>query len=90
MCRVFNRVKKMALTTVRVFCCNGLHYLNRNVTALINMDKLFHLRSYLRVLTPAQRRSWFEQRKRLTPRVPIGTAVLPRSVHRSFAYIKLA
>ncbi|WP_448167710.1 hypothetical protein [Burkholderia ambifaria] len=54
------------------------------------METLFRHRSYLRRLTPAQRRSWFEQRKRLTPRVPIGTAVLPKSVRRQFAYIKLA
>ncbi|WP_423396061.1 hypothetical protein [Burkholderia sp. LMG 21824] len=54
------------------------------------MEKLFRHRSFLRALTPAQRRSWYEQRKRLTPRVPIGTAVIPRSIRRQFAYIKLA
>jgi hypothetical protein len=53
------------------------------------MKSLFSHRSYLRCLTAAQRRSWFEQRKRLTPRVPIGTAVIPRSVRRQFAYITL-
>jgi hypothetical protein len=47
---------------------------------------LMHQRGYLRALTAAQRRSWFEQRKRLTPRVPIGSAWLPDRVRRSFAY----
>lgn len=43
-------------------------------------------RRYLRALTAAQRRSWYEQRKRLTPRVPIGSAWVPDRVRRSFAY----
>jgi hypothetical protein len=43
-------------------------------------------RCYLRRLTGAQRRRWFEQRKRLTPRVSIGSAWLPDRVRRSFAY----
>ncbi|WP_179298385.1 hypothetical protein [Burkholderia ubonensis] len=54
------------------------------------MNKIFRHRSFLRGLTAAQRRRWFEQHKRLKPRVPIGTAVLPAAVRRSFVYIKLA
>jgi len=47
---------------------------------------LMHHRSYLRALTAAQRRSWFEQRKRLAPRVLIGIAWVPERVRRSYAY----
>jgi hypothetical protein len=50
---------------------------------------LFSHRSYLRCLSKAQRRSWFEQRKRLTPRVPIGTAVIPNAIARQYAYVRL-
>jgi hypothetical protein len=50
---------------------------------------MFKHRSYLRCLSKAQRRSWYEQRKRLTPRVPIGNAVIPHNVARSFAYVSL-
>jgi hypothetical protein len=49
------------------------------------MDLMRH-RPYLRALTPRQRRSWWEQRKRLTARVVIGTAWLPVQVRRSYAY----
>jgi hypothetical protein len=49
---------------------------------------LMHHRRYLRALTAGQRRSWFEQRKRLTPRVPIGSAWLPDRVRRSYAYAR--
>jgi hypothetical protein len=52
------------------------------------MKTLLKQRSYLRGLTPEQRRKWFEQKKRLTPRVVIGKG-LPRSVLRSYAYISL-
>ena len=48
--------------------------------------KLMHHRGYLRALTAAQRRSWLEQRKRLTPRVPIGGAWLPDRVRRPYSY----
>lgn len=49
------------------------------------MDLMRH-RSYLRALKPHQRRVWWEQRKRLTARVAIGTAWLPEQVRRSYAY----
>lgn len=54
------------------------------------MKSLFFHRPYLRCLNKAQRRSWVEQRKRLTPRAPIGTAVIPASVRRQYAYVVLA
>lgn len=47
---------------------------------------LMRHRHYLRALTPAQRRSWLQQRKRLAPRVSIGSAWLPNRVRRSYAY----
>jgi len=47
---------------------------------------LMRHRSWLRALTPAQRRRWLEQRKRLTPRVPIGSAWLPQPLRRSYVY----
>jgi hypothetical protein len=49
---------------------------------------LMHHRRYLRALNAAQRRSWFEQRKRLTLRVPIGSAWVPDRVRRSYAYAR--
>jgi hypothetical protein len=49
------------------------------------MDLMRH-RPYLRALSPAQRRSWWEQRKRLRARVSIGTAWLPLQVRRSYTY----
>lgn len=44
-------------------------------------------RSYLRVLSPRNRRAWAEQRARLTPRVPISIAWVPRSISRQYVYI---
>jgi hypothetical protein len=51
------------------------------------MELLRH-RSYLRALTPQQRRTWWEQRKRLKARVSIGAAWLPAHVRRSYAYVQ--
>jgi hypothetical protein len=53
------------------------------------MKTLYRLRPYLRCLSARQRRSWFEQHKRLTPRVPIGTACVPPGVRRQYAYVAL-
>lgn len=53
------------------------------------MRNLLSHRPWLRCLTRAQRRAWFEQRKRLRPRVPIGTAVLPAGIKRQYAYVTL-
>jgi len=47
---------------------------------------LMRHRSYLRALTSSQRRSWLEQRKRLIPRVSIGSAWIAENVRRSFVY----
>lgn len=49
---------------------------------------LMHQRRYLRALTAAQRRSWYEQRKRLKPRVPISSAWVPDRVRRSYTYAR--
>ena len=43
-------------------------------------------RSYLRALTPRQRRAWWEQKKRLSLRVTIGAAWVPHQVRRSYTY----
>jgi len=47
---------------------------------------LMRHRGYLRALTPAQRRRWLEQRQRLTPRVSISSAWLPKALRRSYIY----
>lgn len=47
---------------------------------------LMRHRPYLRALTPPQRSSWWEQKKRLNLRVTIGAAWLPDQVRRSYAY----
>ncbi|MGH8789761.1 MAG: hypothetical protein ACREYA_32405 [Cupriavidus necator] len=52
------------------------------------MFKLLHQRPFLRGLSRAQRRRWFEQWKIAAPRVPIGKP-LPQSVLRSYAYVRL-
>ncbi|WP_454737613.1 hypothetical protein [Cupriavidus necator] len=51
------------------------------------MFKLLHQRPFLRGLSRAQRRRWFEQWKVASPRVPIGT--LPQKLQRSYAYVRL-
>ena len=51
------------------------------------MFKLLHQRPYLRGLSHAQRRRWFEQWKVASPRVSIGT--LPQAVIKSYAYVRL-
>jgi hypothetical protein len=51
---------------------------------------IFAYRKHLRFLSHAQRRLWWDQKKRLTPRVKISGAYLPPSVTREFAYVKLA
>ena len=49
----------------------------------------FAYRKHLKFLNQAQRRLWWDQRKRLTPRVQIGCAYLPPSVMREFSYVKV-
>jgi hypothetical protein len=51
---------------------------------------IFAHRKHLRFLNSAQRRRWWEQKKRLSPRVRIGAAYVPPSVSREFTYVKVA
>ena len=51
---------------------------------------IFSYRKHLRFLSHAQRLLWWDQKKRLTPRVKISGAYLPPNVTREFAYVKLA
>lgn len=50
---------------------------------------IFAYRKHLRFLTPHQRRRWWDQKKRLTPRVRISGAYVPPSVTREFTYVKV-
>jgi hypothetical protein len=50
---------------------------------------IFSYRKHLRFLTHSQRRRWWDQRKRLTPRVKISGAYVPPSVTREFTYVKV-
>jgi hypothetical protein len=50
---------------------------------------IFSYRKHLRFLTRAQRRLWWDQKKRLTPRVRIGGMYVPPNVSREFTYVKL-
>jgi hypothetical protein len=54
------------------------------------MKNLLRHRSYLRRLSRQQRRSWFEQWKRATPRVVISGAYLPMKVACSFTYVNFS
>jgi hypothetical protein len=50
---------------------------------------IFSYRKHLRFLTPAQRRRWWDQKKRLKPRVHISGAYVPPNVSREFTYVKV-
>jgi hypothetical protein len=50
---------------------------------------IFAYRKHLRFLSPVQRRRWWDQKKRLKPRVQISRAYVPPSVTREFAYVKV-
>jgi hypothetical protein len=50
---------------------------------------IFSYRKHLRFLSQTQRRNWWDQKKRLTPRVVIGGAYVPPNVTREFAYVKV-
>jgi hypothetical protein len=50
---------------------------------------IFAYRRHLRFLNHQQRRVWWDQRKRLTPRVRIGEAYVPPSVSKVFTYVKV-
>jgi hypothetical protein len=63
---------------------SGFHSLRSEVAMSI-----FSYRKHLRFLSQTQRRCWWDQKKRLTPRVVIGAAYVPPNVTREFAYIKV-
>jgi hypothetical protein len=71
-------------------CCHRHHCIGHASEARMAPQpmSLMRHRRYLRALTAAQRSRWFEQRKRLTPRVPIGSAWLPDRVWRSYSYAR--
>jgi len=50
---------------------------------------IFAYRKHLRFLSPVQRRRWWDQKKRLTPRVRISGAYVPPNVTREFTYVKV-
>jgi hypothetical protein len=50
---------------------------------------IFAYRKHLRFLTPIQRRRWWDQKKRLKPRVQISGAYVPPSITREFTYVKV-
>lgn len=66
------------------FSLHGFHSLRSEVAMSI-----FSYRKHLRFLSQTQRRCWWDQKKRLTPRVVIGAAYVPPNVTREFAYIKV-
>jgi hypothetical protein len=81
----------MIKTKDRFFCAMsclfplcGCHSLRSEVAMSI-----FAYRKHLRFLSQAQRRRWWDQKKRLTPRVVIGGAYVPPNVTREFAYVKV-
>jgi hypothetical protein len=49
----------------------------------------FAYRKHLRFLNPLQRRRWWDQKMRLTPRVKISGAYVPPSITREFTYVKV-
>ena len=50
---------------------------------------MFSYRKHLRFLSHSQRRLWWDQKKRLTPRVKISGYYVPPSVTREFTYVKV-
>jgi hypothetical protein len=70
--------------TPRLACIPRIHSLRPEVAMSI-----FSYRKHLRFLSQTQRRCWWDQKKRLTPRVVIGAAYVPPNVTREFAYIKV-
>ncbi|CAN7258272.1 hypothetical protein LJR230_001001 [Trinickia sp. LjRoot230] len=53
------------------------------------MMNVFAYRKHLRFLSRSQRRLWWDQKKRLTPRVKIGEAYVPPCITREFTYVKV-
>ncbi|MGN6667701.1 MAG: hypothetical protein ACTHKH_12155 [Trinickia sp.] len=50
---------------------------------------VFAYRKHLRFLSRTQRRLWWDQKKRLTPRIKIGEGYIPPSITREFTYVKV-
>lgn len=63
-------------------------FLRRSYAWEVTMN-VFSYRKHLRFLSRAQRRLWWDQKKRLTPRVKIGEAYVPPSITREFTYVKV-
>ena len=63
-------------------------FLSRSQIREVTMS-IFSYRKHLRFLTHSQRRRWWDQRKRLTPRVKISGAYVPPNVTREFTYVKV-
>jgi hypothetical protein len=68
--------------TVVVFLCRAVRFGRYTMS-------IFSYRKHLRFLTHSQRRRWWDQKKRLTPRVQISGAYVPPSVTREFTYVKV-
>ena len=63
-------------------------FLSRSQIREVTMS-IFSYRKHLRFLTHSQRRRWWDQKKRLTPRVKISGAYVPPNVTREFTYVKV-
>jgi hypothetical protein len=63
-------------------------FLRRSHAWEVTMN-VFSYRKHLRFLSRTQRRLWWDQKKRLTPRVKIGEAYVPPSITREFTYVKV-
>jgi hypothetical protein len=66
----------------------GWSFLFRSLIREVIMS-IFSYRKHLRFLTHSQRRRWWDQKKRLTPRVKISGAYVPPNVIREFTYVKV-
>ena len=66
----------------------GWSFLSRSLIREVTMS-IFSYRKHLRFLTHSQRRRWWDQKKRLTPRVKISGAYVPPNVMREFTYVKV-
>jgi hypothetical protein len=66
----------------------GWSFLSRSLIREVTMS-IFSYRKHLRFLTHSQRRRWWDQKKRLTPRVKISGAYVPPNVIREFTYVKV-
>ncbi|KAA0088621.1 hypothetical protein C0Z19_04805 [Trinickia soli] len=69
-------------------CVFRSSFLRRSYAWEVTMN-VFSYRKHLRFLSRAQRRLWWDQKKRLTPRVKIGEAYVPPSITREFTYVKV-